>query len=252
MSTALIDADLYLYRAAAGAIRQVEWEPDVWTYLCDHQDARNRFEEFLDWVHERLPDHEQILCWGDSTNFRYAFMPSYKSNRRKDLKPAGYAQLRDWAMDSFPAARESALEGDDVVGILSHLEDAVIVSGDKDMKQLPGNHLLSDGSFEDVPLVAADLRFYVQALAGDRTDGYPGCPGLGETRSLRLLEPLAGDEAAMWEAVVNAYRKQKVPDSQILANALCARILRPGDIRTSPGLIRFWEPPVALEQIPPV
>lgn len=249
---ALIDADLYLYRAAAGAVRQVEWGPDVWTYLCDHQAARNSFEELLDWVHEQLPDHDQLLCWGASTNFRYAFMPSYKAARRKQVRPAGYGELREWAMGAFPSADRPALEGDDVVGILSNTPGAVIVSGDKDMKQLPGQHLQQDGSFLQQDQHAADLCFYLQALTGDHTDGYPGCPGIGPARGLKLLEPVAGDEEQLWRQVVNTYRKAGATDRTIIANALCARILHPGDIDDSdPHTIRYWRPPIALEDIPP-
>ena len=41
----LIDAEYYLYVAAAGAEYKAGWCADVWTYLSRHGDAKADFQE---------------------------------------------------------------------------------------------------------------------------------------------------------------------------------------------------------------
>jgi len=37
---ALIDAEVYLYRAAASCEYEIEWDQDEWTYTCRHAEAK--------------------------------------------------------------------------------------------------------------------------------------------------------------------------------------------------------------------
>jgi len=237
---ALFDVDYYMFRSATKGELEAEWQPEVWTYVCDHSIAKNAFLDCMDWVRDTLPDHQPVLCFGSKTNFRYSFWPSYKSNRRGKRRPAGYKQLRAWAADIWESIELDSLEGDDVIGV-SYEEGDVIVSGDKDLLTIPGLHLRDDGTLLESKQADADRRFYIQALAGDATDGYPGCPGLGVVRAERMLEECT-TELEMWNVVLAAYEKAKKDLDYAVAMARCARILRAGEYQD--GRAQPWNPPV--------
>lgn len=238
---ALIDAEVYLYPAIATAEFEVEFQPDMWTYVCNHSDAKTTFDNDISKVIEVLPDAEIILVFGDSTNFRYAVYPEYKSGRRRYRKPAGYSALRQWAMDSWPSKLFTGVEGDDGLGLLARGGD-VIVSRDKDLKTIPGLHL-RDGTLEEITEHQANLAFYTQALTGDSTDGYPGCPGIGPVSAAKVLAG-CNTELEMWLAVLEAYQKAGKSYEFALQMARCARILRPGEYDRDRKQAVLWNPPV--------
>jgi DNA polymerase-1 len=95
----------------------------------------------------------------------------------------------------------------------------------------------------EVSRLQADLAFYAQTLTGDQSDNYPGCPKVGEVGARRLLEGLQ-TEQEMWAAVLSAFRKAGLDDRYALAQARCARILRPEDYDLAAQVVRPWVPPV--------
>ena len=84
---ALIDAEYYLFRAAAGCEFEAEWAPDDWTYLCRHGDAKAQFQDSIGEVREVLPDHQVVLVFGQRYSFRYGVWPQYKAKRKKSSPP---------------------------------------------------------------------------------------------------------------------------------------------------------------------
>jgi hypothetical protein len=52
---ALIDTEVYLYRAAAAAEVEAEWSTDDWTYLCRHGDAQATFQDAIGEIRDTLP-----------------------------------------------------------------------------------------------------------------------------------------------------------------------------------------------------
>jgi len=243
---ALIDAELYLYRAAAGSEYEIEWAQDEWTYACRHAEAKTAFQDQIAAFLEQLPNFDPVLVFSDGLSFRYSLWPSYKANRKKYRKPAGYRQLTQWVKDVAPGRGWEIktlkdVEGDDVLGILCQ-EGDVIVSHDKDMKTLPGLHLADDGLVE-ISRRQADLAFYCQALTGDTSDNYPGCPKYGPVTAAKLLAGLM-DEREMWAAVVGAYEKAGFNERYAIVQARCARILRSGEYDHERGIPLLWSPPV--------
>jgi DNA polymerase-1 len=242
---ALIDAEIYLYRAAAAAEYEAEWAENDWTYLCRHEEARASFQDTITGFREALPDHRLVLCVSDSRSFRYGIFPGYKANRKKTRKPAGYPALlrwlftaassRDWSVELL-----SEVEADDALGIL-YEEGDVIVSIDKDLLTIPGLHY-RDAEFLEVSRTAADRNFYGQALVGDSTDGYPGCPGVGKVGAEKLLAPCR-TEQEMWQAVLKAYFKAGLTERVAIQQARCARILRAGEYEHAIGVPVLWNPP---------
>lgn len=119
-------------------------------------------------------------------------------------------------------------------------EERVIVSIDKDLKQIPGL-LSSDGkTIQEVNKAQADYWFLIQTLAGDLTDGYSGCPGIGVKTAEKLLDikvPLVDN----WARVVKAYKKKDYLDGEILQQARVARILRHGEYDHITGAVKLWK-----------
>jgi DNA polymerase-1 len=243
---ALIDAEYYLYRAAAGAQIETEWDTDVWTYVCRHDDAKEAFQDAMADFIKATPDHDPVLVFSSGLSFRYSVWPDYKGNRKDLRRPAGYRQLTQWVSDvadgrGWKVEILRDVEGDDVLGIL-YEEGDVIVSTDKDMLTLPGRHY-RDGGFLEISRREADLAFYCQALVGDRSDHYPGCPTYGPVKATELLAG-AMTELEMWSRVVRAYEKKGFSERYAVAKARCARILRAGEYDHDRGVPLLWNPPV--------
>lgn len=243
----LIDTEVYLYPAAAGSEYEAEWDDGEWTYLCRHGDAQAAFQDTINEIRSAAPDHDPVLVFGDRTSFRYGVWPAYKANRRKYRKPAGYRQLVEWvnqvaAARGWRTVRLPDIEGDDVLGVL-YDEGDIIASLDKDMLTIPGLHL-RNGEIKEVTRLEADRNFYAQALVGDTSDNYPGCPGCGPVAAQKLL----GDcttETEMWQAVVGAFAKKELGEQYAIAQARCARILRAGEYDLEACSPLLWSPPVA-------
>jgi DNA polymerase-1 len=127
------------------------------------------------------------------------------------------------------------LEGDDVLGILATASEEYIVwSLDKDLKQIPGNHLIDD---EVVTISTADAdRFHMyQTLVGDTSDGYKGCPGVGPVKADKIL-------TGGWTAIVDAYAKAGLTENDAIHQARLARILRSGEYDEQTHEVTLWIP----------
>lgn len=248
----LIDTETYLFRAAAAAEYEVEWEPDEWTYACRHVDAKAWFQDAIAAILEIVPNHEPVLAFGDRLSFRYGVWPTYKANRKRNRKPAGYGALVEWvekaaAARGWQVARLPDVEADDVLGVL-YEEGDIIASIDKDMLTLPGLHL-RDGQVVEVSRVEADRFFFTQVLTGDSSDNYPGCPTFGPKTAEKWLAGWEA-EADFWREVVNAYvlkagcATREAAEQLALQQARCARILRAGEYDMQIQVPRLWTPPV--------
>ena len=90
------------------------------------------------------------------------------------------------------------LEADDSLGIYATANPGnVIVSPDKDMRQIPGK--LYD--LKDVTTITPEAGHqwhFIQTLAGDQTDGYAGVPGYGVKTATKLFE----EKGYYWDTVV--------------------------------------------------
>lgn len=242
---ALVDAELYLRRHTAVAEYEIEWAPDDWTYVCRHGQAKAGFQDFLASVRDTLPDHQLHLCLGTAASFRYSLFSPYKANRKANRKPAGYSQLIRWVIEAgevrgWNIAMLAEVEADDVMGILCRPGD-VIVSEDKDMSGVPGLHLRGT-EFVEVSRHEADANVFSQALIGDSTDNYPGCPGVGAVTARKIL---AGqpDAAAMWAVVLKAFEKAGLTRRDAITQVRLARILRAGEYDIERELPILWSPP---------
>lgn len=157
-----------------------------------------------------------VIILSGSGNFRErvnARVP-YKSNRASTPRPAHLHRLRQMAINEMGAQLIHLMEADDELGIrMTEKPDSIACSIDKDIRQLPGEHMIPEKGFMKVSERSATLRLYAQILSGDTTDGVPGCYRVGpDGAQQRILETSKGIpadelEAVLWTAVLAAYTR---------------------------------------------
>ena len=117
----------------------------------------------------------------------------------------------------------------------------MIVSPDKDMRQIPGKlYNLSDTTYI-TPEEGARWHL-IQTLAGDQTDGYSGVPGIGVKRA----ETLFNKEGYSWQTVLKAFDDKGLTEHDALLNARLARILTLDDYDTKRQEPILWTPEVSF------
>lgn len=239
----LIDADITAYQACASAEVEIEWSEDIWTLFTNLAEAKDTFNGLVNKIKQDTKLDDYLLCFSDSANFRKEIYPDYKGNR-KGRKPVGYSALKQWAMESHPSFSKPKLEADDCLGILAtkYQGKCLIVSMDKDLLSIPGKIYKTkpDGTAEyfTIDEKEADLNFLTQALTGDVTDNYKGCPGIGPKRA----EALFKKHGAVWKTVEDAYLAAGLTKEDALLNARMARILRVSDYNFDKQEVILWSP----------
>lgn len=239
----LIDADIIAYQAVSGSQQDVEFEPDVWHLYCDLADARKLFDRKVDTLMAETSQKDYLLCFSDpdKANFRKQLNPDqYKANR-SGRKPVGYWPfvLKVHEERKKKIRCKPRLEADDILGILATRDEGkhVIWSLDKDLKQIPGIHLV-EGIEEAQDQADADDWFYTQVLTGDQVDNYPGCPGIGPAKAKKILATATDP----WSAIINAYTCAGLTEADALLQARMAFILRHTHYNVETGKIKLWKP----------
>ena len=222
----LIDADFIVYKSCAAAETEIDWGDDVIMVTSKFSDALQAVEReirklknFFMWD---VP--EVILFFSDSTNFRKKILESYKGHRNRK-KPCGYKRVINKLKETYRVIIMPTLEADDAMGIYATKHEGnTICSPDKDMRQIPGN-LYNMEDFTLINEIDGKRWHLIQTLAGDQTDGYAGCPGIGVKRA----EALFKEKGYSWKAVVDTYEERGLTEEDALINARLARILTVND-----------------------
>lgn len=242
--TLLIDGDILFYRAAAVSQGSIDWGEGVQSSWGDEDGAIRRFEEALSDTIRTGKASDYFVCLSDhAVNFRKELGPHiYKSNRKAVTKPVLLQFLEDYTVEHHPILSFPRLEADDVIGIHAtsgeHV-NPVIVSADKDLKQIPGWHLQKGKPVRITPEDGA-LWFHTQVLIGDPTDGYKGCPGIGPIAAAKILDCPPEER---WQRIVETYERKGLTEDDALLQARFAYILQHGDYRPSDHKIKLWKPP---------
>lgn len=243
----IYDGDEILYQSCKSAEQESVFD-DTHHLTSSFSDCVNIIQSKIDAVRSKFGNKSEITFAfsGQGTNFRKGIMPTYKEHRRDTRKPLGFARCREYLKEEFPFLEYPTLEADDAMGVHSEEFD-VLVSSDKDMKTIPD--ILIYSPFHDRctgPLLErmADFFFFLQTLMGDKTDGYPGCPKIGEKRATEYLESfgLFWDFQEVWDGIVKMYRRAGKTEEDALQNARVARILRPGEYNFTTGEVKWWTP----------
>ena len=150
-------------------------------------------------------------------NFRKEVAPQYKAHRKAEPRPTYLKDILKYLVDNHAGFSTEGCEADDFFGHAAN--DArkegkvpVIVSVDKDLKQLAGMHLnLVSRKFEDVSEDYARLFFWRQMLQGDSADNIKGITGIGEVKSRRYIPDGIHDSKAQ-KIVSSFYKKEYEED----------------------------------------
>lgn len=272
--TLLIDADVVAFSCASACEQRVEWEPGHFTWNVNFEEVKLAVHRWIERAMDVLDATDYVLCLTDPEhNWRLDVMPTYKATRSGQKRPLVLMPTKYWMRDELDGKLIPTLEGDDVMGILATAKtkamgERIIVSIDKDMKTIPGLYVRDVGKDPiEVSQADADRWHMVQSLAGDVTDGYDGCPGIGMDRAAKAIDamvrkvpyehelirgPRKGqtetryreEEAdSLWDVVVSHYAAAGLGEEEALAQARVARILRFSDYDGNQKEPILWTPP---------
>ena len=231
----LIDADFIVYKACAAAESEVDFGDDVILVTSNFSDALSATNRELTKIKNKFGSFSSmILFFSDSENFRKKILPEYKGHRNRK-KPCGYKRIINQLKTEYKVIIKPTLEADDSMGIYAtKYPGNMIVSPDKDMKQIPGRLYNFDDTFT-ITHEEGGKWHLIQTLAGDQTDGYGGVSGIGVKRAISLFE----DKGYSWQTVIEAF------DNDIenaLVNARLARILTVDDYDFKRKCPILWTP----------
>ena len=235
----LIDADFIVYKCGAAAESEIDFGDDVIVVTSSFKEAYSCVKRELKKIADKFGSFDDlILFFSDSKNFRKSIEKSYKGHRNRK-KPCGYRRVINKLTKEFEVIRMPQLEADDSMGIYSTKNlGNIIVSPDKDMRQIPGMLY----NFEESTLIKPEdgAKWHlIQTMAGDNTDGYSGVPGIGVKRAVAMFE----DKGYSWKTVVEAFKEKDLSEEIALMNARLARILTTEDYDDEKAEPILWNPP---------
>lgn len=278
--TGLIDGDTVAFIAASAAEHTLETDRGNLERFARRGEGEAIVENTLWWLkkHLGLTDLRIFLSCPSEENWRLGVDPNYKSNRKDSIRPLLLEPLKEYLRLKHGAEHFAYLEADDVLGIFATSDTLIegpriVIGRDKDFKTIPGMHFqFKDLDDNQKPVIREHTKedamkwHYAQALAGDAVDGYPGCPGIGMTRALRIVEEPeklvakegvitrgknkgekvikwhSAGECTMWEAVVSNYEKAGLTEADAIRNARLAKILLAEDYDMETHTVRLWVP----------
>ena len=234
----LIDADYIVYKSCAAAETEIDFGEDVILVTSNFSDAYSATCKELTKLKDKFGSFATlILFFSDTKNFRKKIFKEYKGHRNRK-KPCGYKRVVNQLKTEFEVIIMPELEADDSMGIYAtQYPGNVIVSPDKDMKQIPGKLYNLDEMFT-VTQPEGKIWHLIQTLAGDQTDGYSGVPGIGVKRA----ETLFNKEGYSWKTVCKAFKDKDLNEYDAIRNARLAKILTYEDYDFDKQEPRLWTP----------
>ena len=241
----IVDGDIPLYQIGFAVETAVYWGGDFWSLSGDMNEARESMVIWVEKLKAATKTADVVIALSGSDNWRKGLEPQYKANRKNVRKPVVFNPLRDFIRNRWEVLEEDGLEADDLLGLNAGRVD-ILCSSDKDLMTVPGRHFNPNKPEDGIRRVTereADYNLLVQALTGDSTDNYPGCPGVGPVSARKMLDGLDSEE--WWPAVVQRYAKAGLPEETALLQARLAYILRPGSYDYETKEVELWMPPSA-------
>lgn len=161
---------------------------------------------------DKDPERVVVVFDAKGPNFRHAIYSAYKENRppmAEDLVVQVPVLKEVVNLLAVPMVEREGYEADDLIGTYARLleekgHDVVIVSGDKDFRQLitrrvslwdPSKDVVTDYDGLRRTYGFEPVRFVdVMSLSGDSTDNIPGVPGVGEKTAVELIRSFGSFE----------------------------------------------------------
>ena len=236
----LIDCDYIVYKCCAAAETEMDFGDDVIVVTSNFSDAYKCVKRDLDRIQSDLGsfDDELILFFTSPNNFRKKILPEYKGHRQRK-KPCGFKRIISELKKNYRVILKDTLEADDALGIYAtKYPGNIIVSPDKDMRQIPGK-LYDFKETVDITPEAGARWHLIQTMSGDNTDGYSGVPGIGVKKAEKIFE----EKGYTWQAVVETFIEKELTEEDALCNARLARILQTSDYDHKNKEPILWTPP---------
>ena len=237
----LIDCDYIVYKCCAAAETEMDFGDDVIVVTSNFSDAMKCVRRDLEKIKTEFGsffDKDLILFFTSPNNFRKKILPEYKGHRQRK-KPCGFKRVIQELKKNYRVILKDTLEADDALGIYAtKYPGNVIVSPDKDMRQIPGK--LYD--FNETVTISEEQGakwHLIQTMAGDNTDGYSGVPGIGIKKAEKIFE----EKGYTWQAVVETFVEKELTEEDALVNARLARILQTSDYDHKTKEPILWTPP---------
>lgn len=254
--TLLVDGDIVIYKAAFAAEEVHSFGDDQWASSANLPAAQQHVDGIISALRDEVKADAIIVCISDDANWRKSLYPNYKAPRGKVRRPILLKPLKEYVRNGYKSYVRDTLEADDVLGILATHPTLIpgmkiIATIDKDLLQIPGRHIHIDTRVKRVVSEGAgDVQHLLQALTGDVTDNYPGCPGIGKKKASDIIEKFCHetkhdsvfDAAGAWSAIVAAYVKKGLTEDDALLQARVARICRASDYDFATKSVRLWTP----------
>ena len=278
MTTLLIDADMLLFRTMTSLEVDCDMGDEVWIRYADIGQTRELFWDHVAAMGKQFKTGDHLFFWTGPSAFRRRIFPDYKANRASSKKPVGWTRMKRELLEEEHSYLHDEIEADDWLGIFSTAltnanEKHVIVSGDKDLDQIPGEHhwpwgvkkeerpgcvctSAIGGSTQAITTWTTDdnystRKFYEQILEGDSTDNIAGCPGVGKVTAKRIVDAFdISQPLECWEEIVQQYGKAlakkddfRSPAEVATLQARLVRILRQGEYDVTTRTVNLWIPP---------
>ncbi len=278
--TALIDADILVYRCAA-ALRKTNYKAytaegellysgntraamldlmegmtgvaiEMADTYDDVRDAYKAVDGYIDNICATIRTNKYLLFVTGPTNFRndIATIAPYKGTRPD--RPRNYQEVKDYVWSLPGIVVSDGCEADDVIGYYSQRDHtSVICSLDKDLDMLPGEHYNFVNRNEYyISLEEGTINFYRQILTGDKTDNIIGIRGLGPKKAEKAIcrgmtEPEMLEQCLVLYEMYYEKQGHANPPAAALAHVVeCGKLLWIWRVENG-----MWNPTTLLEKI---
>lgn len=246
MTTALLDADIIAFKAAAVSSTSIDWGDGEEERSFSRHQCEEAVNHLVQQWTKAAGARRFFACMTSPDNYRKAVWSGYKANRKGMKPPAGLGHAKNYIATNYPLLLIPRLEADDVMGIYAtsgEFSDAVIVSTDKDLRSVPAR-LINPDNPNRSQLISKSVanRFWLtQTLTGDASDGFAGAKGIGPKKAEALLRDCQS-LAEAWDIVVRTFISCGQSEEEAILNAQMARILRAEDWDAKNQKFRLWHP----------
>lgn len=170
-------------------------------------------EEFMVNIIQKTGATHYLGVFSPSKTFRnrIATIKPYKGQRPPSPEWFKYWDpiIKEQCINEYGYFVADDIEADDVLSIMRNGsepgDEVILVSPDKDLKQIPGNHYnYSKDIWDTVSPEQANYNLWRQIIVGDTSDNITGIKGVGPKGAEKLL---AGDPITYQQVVEAAFEK---------------------------------------------
>ena len=234
----LIDCDYIVYKCCASTETEIDFGEDLIVVTSNFSEAYNNVKRELTKIQQEFGGFDDIILFFTSpNNFRKKILPEYKGHRQRK-KPCGFKRVINNLKLEYKVIIKDTLEADDTMGMYAtKFPGNLLVSPDKDMRQIPGDLYDFKERVTITPIEGAKWHL-IQTMAGDNTDGYSGVPGIGVKKAEKIFK----EKGYSWNTVVETFEEKDMTETDALVNAQLARILTTDDYDHDKKEPILWTP----------